>query len=340
MRQLLLFISLSLLPTLVAAQSLFPDLGGQRAGISGFQFLKIPTTARSAALAEAGMTTIADASSIYINPALTVDARKADVAFSYSSWFAQLRHLSASGVIKFSEDNALGVGIIALNTPPIDYTTELDQNTGQTFNYGDFLMSLTYGRRLTSQFSFGITGKYIRQTLASLFVNAYLFDVGLCYKVQVEKINLRIGALVQNFGNSSTPQGTATNFRLVQQGGNAVVQSNVQTSFDKIDPPTFFRLAVSLDPISTASHRLTVLSQLNHPNDNTETLTLATEYGWKELLFLRAGYQFGKDDRTMPDIGFGLQYGTGYALMRIDYAFVNFATLGGTHRITIGVGGF
>jgi hypothetical protein len=327
-------------PLALRGQSLFPDLGGQRAGISGFQFLKIPTTAQTAALAEAGMTTISDASSIYINPALAVDVKRADASFSYASWFAQLRHLSSTAVLKLSPNDALGVGVIALTTSPIDYTTEFDQNTGQTFNYGDFLTSLTYSKRLTAEFSFGVTAKYIRQTLASVYVNAYLVDVGLCYKVPVEKINLRLAALLQNFGNSSIPQGVGSNYRISLNDGNFVALPNTVTAFEKIDPPTFFRLAISLDALSNATNRLTTFLQLNHPNDNTETLTFAGEYAWREVFFLRAGYQLGKDEKNFPDVGFGVQQSIGFAKMRVDYAFVNFATLGGTHRITVGLGGF
>ncbi|MBS4028301.1 MAG: hypothetical protein KGZ58_06650, partial [Ignavibacteriales bacterium] len=48
---------------------LIPNLGGQRAGISSFQFLKIGVGARGSAMGESFIAVVNDASALYWNPA-------------------------------------------------------------------------------------------------------------------------------------------------------------------------------------------------------------------------------------------------------------------------------
>ncbi len=333
MTRFLLFLWLVVMSLGVKAQSLFPNLGGQRTGISGLQFLKIPISAEQAALAGANITTASDASAMFINPATTVEVERNSLSFSYSPWFAELRHSSASLVYKPTSDWAVGAGFIALNTPNMPVTTELNPDgTGETFAYGDISASLSIARRLTTQFSFGVTASFVQQTIASLQFRTYLIDAGVCYKIPFA--GMRLAAVFQHFGGSARTTGRA---EVVSPSLNG---TEIRDSFDDIDPPTFFRLAASIEPISTATQKLTVFTQLNHPNDNVETVSIALEYAWRDMLFLRTGYNTGREEQTFPDIGAGLRYNIGFATLRFDYAFVNFKTLGATHRLTLSLGGF
>jgi hypothetical protein len=311
-----------------SAQSLFPNLGGQRTGISGFQFLKIPVSARQAALSGTGVTTINDASAMYINPAMTVESMQSNASFNYGAWFAGLRHLSGNLVYKLSENDALGIGFVTLRTDDLPVTTAVNPDgTGETFSYGDVQASLHYSKRLTEQFSFGLNANFLQQTLGSLVARTGLIDLGVCYRIPVA--NMRIGATLQHFGNAATPSGTANVF------GIGTVQN-----FQAISPPTFFRLGFSFDALSSKLQRLTILTQLNHPNDNKETVALAAEYAFKNQFMIRAGYDFGKDEQSFPDLGVGVVQKLGAASVRVDYAFANFKTLGGTHRISVGLTAF
>jgi hypothetical protein len=60
---------LTALAALQAPAQLVPNLGGQRAGISAFQFLKIGVGARGVAMGEAFVAVVNDASALYWNPA-------------------------------------------------------------------------------------------------------------------------------------------------------------------------------------------------------------------------------------------------------------------------------
>jgi hypothetical protein len=312
----------------VSAQSLFPDLGGQRNGISGFQFLKIGVGARGEGIGEAAITTVDDATALYWNPALAVDVLRNEVSFTYGSWLVDMTHASANAVYHLTGRDALGFGIISLTSPQMERTTELSPDgTGDYFNYYDFAASLTYSRRMTEQFSFGLTARYIRESIAEIKLQTVLFDLGILYKVPFAGI--RFAATISNFGSQTTPSGMA----VVPGVGNV-------SSFSSVNPPTLFRLGFSLEPIHTSSGILTTSLVLNHPNDNSENLCVGAEYNWQNVLFLRIGYRFGVDEQNMPTLGAGLLYDARFGRFRFDYAFANFSTLGPTHRITVSVGNF
>jgi hypothetical protein len=52
-----------------------------------------------------------------------------------------------------------------------------------------------------------------------------------------------------------------------------------------------FRFGLSFNPIENEASRLTLALDLNHPNDNYETINLGLEYGYLNTLFLRTGYK-------------------------------------------------
>src|SRR4030067_1016458 len=71
---------------------LFRTLGGQRAGISTAQFLKIGVGGRASALGDAFVAISNDASALYWNPAGLVQFQDNQVMFSHNSWVVDINH--------------------------------------------------------------------------------------------------------------------------------------------------------------------------------------------------------------------------------------------------------
>ena len=78
MNQILFKFSLVFLFANSYGQSLFPVLGGQRAGTSVFSFLNIGISARAVGMGEAVVALNQDAASIYYNPCLLYTSDAAD----------------------------------------------------------------------------------------------------------------------------------------------------------------------------------------------------------------------------------------------------------------------
>ena len=132
----LLFFGL-LSPSVSQAQ-LIPLLGGQRAGISSLQFLKIGGSARAAAMAESFVAVADDASSLQYNPAGMVQFEGHEAIFTHTGWLVDLQHEFVGAVYRIDEEDAIGLSFTSLHTDDMEVRTETQPfGTGRYFSYGD-----------------------------------------------------------------------------------------------------------------------------------------------------------------------------------------------------------
>jgi hypothetical protein len=313
---------------------LVPNLGGQRSGISSFQFLKIGTEARGAGMGEAFVAVTNDISALFWNPAGLVQSSSDQAMFSHAEWLIDIQHEFAAASYHLDDNNVLGISFVSLHTDPMKITTEYQpQGTGNYFNFGDIAAGLTYSRRMTDQFSFGATVRYVRETIAELHTDAVLIDLGTYYSMGLG--TSRFSVVVTNFGNNVKPNGS------VQNG-----KGDIVTSFQDFSPPTMFKLGYAFEPYQDDDNRLTASIQLNHPNDNAENVRVGFEYEFEKTFFLRTGVKrtigeslIGKATSTAEDVSFGagVRVPLDFTIVNIDYAFTNFNELGTVHRISLAV---
>lgn len=322
------YLSLALMCLLLSegiqAQSLFPGLGDQRVGISSFTFLKIGVGARAAALGESFIAMADDATALFWNPAGVVQMGENQIVAAHTEWFADVRHEFGGVTYHLTEQDALGLSVIALYTDDMPRTTtSMPGGTGEFFGFRDLGIGLTYSRRMTNQFSFGITARYIREQLAELSMQNVVFDLGALYLTGFHTTRLAI--VVSNFGSAVGPEGSVS-----------VEGVGIVNDFEEFSPPTQFKLAFAMEPILTESHRLTASVQLNHPNDNAENFGIGLEYGWNETVYLRAGYRFNVEEQRLPSVGVGVRVPLEISTIRFDYGASNYDLLGTTHRFSLG----
>lgn len=311
---------------------LVPNLGGQRSGISSFQFLKIGADARGASMSEAVIAVTNDIASIYWNPAGLANSVNDQFLFSHAEWLVDIQHEFAAASYHLDANNIIGLSFTSLHTDPMKVTTEYQPTgTGNYFNYNDIAVGVTFARKMTDQFSFGVTVKYVRETIAELNTNAVLLDLGTFYYMGIG--SSRFSVVVNNFGGNVKPQGAVLNGKGVEV-----------TSFQDFSPPTMFRLGYAFEPWQDDDNILTASIQLNHPNDNAENIRIGFEYGYASMFFLRGGVKrtigeplLGKALSTAEDISFGtgVKFPLGFTVANVDYAFTHFNELGAVHRITL-----
>lgn len=319
----LVFLGL-LVPTSASAQ-LIPLLGGQRAGISSLQFLKIGGSARAAAMAEAFVAVADDAAALHYNPAGLVQFEGHQATFTHTGWLVDMQHEFVGAVYRIDDEDAIGVSFTSLHTEDMEIRTETQPfGTGRFFSYGDVALGLSYARRLTSQFSFGATVRYVEETIDVLKTRAFMIDLGTYYWTGLG--STRFSVAVSNFGNNVSPEGSVDLPR-----GESV------SSFQDFSPPTTFRIGFAFEPIEDDVNRLTTSIQLNHPNDNSENVALGAEYAWNELFFIRAGYKLNVDEEGLT-AGAGVNAPLSVARLGVDYSFSDFDRLGAVHRITVRLG--
>lgn len=310
---------------------IFPNLGGQRSGISALQFLKLGVGARGAAMGESFIATANDASALYWNPAGVVEVPSNSVILYHAEWLVDMKHDYAGILYRLSPADVLGLSVTSLTTDEMKVTDELHPTgNGLNFKFSDVALGVTYSRKMTDQFSFGATLKYVQETIDIVKIKAFLFDLGTYYSMGIG--SARFGVVVTNFGADVAPEGTVT-----------LLNGNQINSFQPFSPPTAFKLAVAFEPYEDELNRLTTNVQLNHPNDNAENVRLGLEYAFDRWLFLRGGVKrtigeplFG-DDRKSADLyslGAGVYIPFGFTDATFDYAYTDYGILGSVHRLS------
>jgi len=311
-----------LIATNAVNAQLIPQLGNQRAGTSSLQFLKIGAGARATGMGETFVAVSDDITALYWNPAGLMQFNNNGVHFSHTEWLVDLNHEFFGGVYRFGGNNALGLSVVSLNTPAMQKTTEFQPGgTGEYFKYGDLGIGLTFARKLTSQFSFGVTFRYVEETLAELKMRGFMFDLGTYYWTGLS--NTRFAVTISNFGPQVKPSGSVTSST-----------GEIVSNFQAFPPPTMFRIGFAYDPIDNKTNKLTTSLQLNHPNDNAENLNVGAEYSYKNFLFLRAGYKFNVESENFSG-GIGVKAPISITTASVDYSIANFKDLGFTHRVSV-----
>lgn len=325
-----LCILLVLLWTTPALAQIVPSFGGDRAGTSGFQFLKIPVDARSAALGQTVAANAFDASSLFWNPALAAQSSGLQVGFNHTAYFVDVSVQYASLLYTLNQTGiTIGASLHTLNSGDMDVTTEFQPfGTGETFEFTGVAAGLTVAQSLTDLFSYGLTAKYVRESVAGLETNTVVFDLGVFYRVG--STGAQMAVAIRNFGLDGTPEGD------IQRTVIGDITSVLEDDFESMTPPTTFLMGFTYNVFqANDQHELLLSGQLNNPNDNAENWNAGVEYTWNETLILRTGYRFGVEEYTTPSFGVGLVIPYLGPDLRFDYGFSRLDRLGSINRIGI-----
>lgn len=330
------FLSIPVIVTVCLSQSfaqLVPNLGGQRAGISAFQFLKIGVGARGVAMGESFVAVANDASALFWNPAGLVESKDNQIIASHTEYVIDISHEYLGLVYRLGDNDVVGASFSSLHMKDMEITTETQPfGTGRFFSFGDIAIGLTYSKKMTDQFSFGATVRYAEETLDVLKMRSVMVDLGTLYWTGLG--STRFAVTISNFGSDVQPKGTIAQFN------GATINS-----FQSFSLPTVFKLGVAMEPIQDEDSRLTTSLQLNHPNDNSEHFRMGIEYAYRNTLFLRGGVKrtIGQkllgEDETSPE-GFTIGAGfsaelAGFSRVNADYAYARYSELGSVHRLSV-----
>jgi hypothetical protein len=321
-----------------------PGHGFTKVGTTAGSFLKIGAGARAEGMAGAFVALADDATCLYWNPAGLVQLEGKNIAGDYTNWLAGIQHGFTGMTFRTSRNDAVGVGILYLNSGEMDVTTLSEQEgTGQTFSFSSVCLGASYARRFTDRFSFGITGKYIQEKVFDTSANTFAVDLGSIFVTDF--YGLRIGAAMLNLGGGMKLSGPG----LLLPGdpytgirGNPEVNTDLSTESWPL--PLIFKAGIALDVVGSGSaikkssfHTLTVLADGVHPGDNRETLNWGVEWELGQTLALRGGYQLNDDESTI-NFGGGIGTTLGMIRLRTDYALSGLGDLGYTHRFGVGMG--
>ena len=325
MKKLFYIIIVTTIISIEIKPQLFPVLGEQRAGISTAQFLKIGVGGRATAMGDAFVAIANDASALYWNPAGLTQFSENQVMFAHNQWVVDINHDFLGAVYHLDDGNTFGVSLISLSMDEMKVTTEYAPfGTGEYFGFNDLAIGISYSKKMTDQFSFGGTVRYIEESLDKLKMRGIMIDLGTYYWTGLG--STRFAVTVTNFGNDLAPDGEVV-----------LVGNRTNSEWQSFSPPTMFRIGFALEPYEDDENRVTTSIQLNHPNDNSENVSIGAEYVWNSMFFARAGYKINVDEQDFS-FGAGVNIPVSMANISVDYAYANFARLGSAHRFSITLG--
>ena len=188
-----------------------------------------------------------------------------------------------------------------------------------------------YGRVLSvdqDALSWGVSLKYIQQSLASYSASAVAADIGVMKPLTVASLPARAALAVRNIGTTVTFLDEGYPLPLEYTAG-------------------FFIAAKTFD----------ATLDLSLPNDNDMYWALGTQYHVHKMLALRLGYNSrqrssgtsasflsSSDQRLEAFNGMSVGFGVAVPLraqndtsLTIDYALVPNSTLGSSHKISVGL---
>jgi hypothetical protein len=320
-----------LMSPLVLAQSGIGPRNISRVGQSGWQFLKINSDARLAAMG--GVITAlpkGTAASIFSNPASLVDVKNFDLALSKVNWIADIGYQTVALAKNFGNLGVFGISFASLDYGEMDETinelsptkdSTIPMVTGETFTAGDMAAGLSYAKSVTDRLSIGGNIRYIRQEIAELSMNNWSLDFGTVYYTGFR--SLRLAMVARNFGPDAHLVGFSETY---------------QAEAYDITMPLDFRFGIAIDFFDSQNspHLLTLSIEGDHPNDGPEKYNMGINYVLKNMLFLRGGYRFNYDEEGVT-LGGGLTYMIGEYGGRLDYAYVDFGELKSVHMFSLGI---
>jgi hypothetical protein len=331
----------------------------QKAATTSMQFLKVMPCARATAMGDAYSAVATGAEAVYWNPAGLAWSNNQEISLTYINWIFDAKLYSLAYGLPLGDYGNLGLQLQYVDYGNFDETVAYSQAsdvssdypyyTGKTFKPYDYEVGISYAKKITEKFSFGLTGKYAYESLyggnatarvtnsttgladTTYTVDAnrgvFLFDAGFLYNTGFKTI--RIAASVQNFGPDIEYK-----------------SSYIDT---KYPAPLEFRLGTSADLIGKNSlfmedndNRVGVAFDLFLANDADQQEHLGLEYEFANTFALRVGYKVNYSTEGFT-FGGGVHQTLGNLRLTVDYSYGAMDAMisdytGNVHRISVGVG--
>jgi len=326
---------------------------GTRVGTTSAAFLELGFSTVGNAMGETQSFIDPDISSVYYNPASLGYLEKSEIQATYLPWILDIESSFVIGGYVHPVYGSFAFSFLQTSYGDEKVRTISSQDgTGEIFDGQDLSVALSYGRRLTSWFSFGTTFKYVSSQIWHMNASAVALDLGAIVNTSFFSWTgntgdgLNIGMSISNYGTRMQFEGLDARDILDpepdENGNYAFVPVNYETN--QWELPLIARIGVSAFPIIIDNHRIMIATDFLHANNNSEFVNFGSQYEFDSpafgKLFLRGGYKglFMEDSEFGLTLGFGVHlHYLGNNTIKFDYSFRDVGVLGGMHTYTLGL---
>ena len=315
-----------------------------KVGTNAAQFLKLEVGAKATALGGAYVAGVNDLTALYWNPAGLAKINQQSVYGTYTSLYAGIQHGYVAYGMQIGRSDYFGVHVTYLNSGEMEVTTlEFPEGTGEFFSVSDLAVGVSYARKLTDRLSVGGTAKFINETIWRETASTFGFDIGSQFDTGI--LGIKLGMAITNFSTKFKFDGPDLNIDVdtdPNYEGNPDTEARLNTQEWSL--PLVFRMGILVDIlgpnseiIKNPNHRISFSFDANDPLDHYLRFNTGLEYVYNELLAFRMGYHLNYDETTFS-AGIGLNLDINSMPLNIDYAIVNYGTLGFINQISIQLG--
>ena len=334
-----------------------------RYGTTAANFLEIGTSSNAVAMGEAYVSLADDAISAYWNPAGLANVKGFEFGLSSQEWVVGINHANFAAAVNMGKYGTISTWYTDFDYGSIEVTNVGDQDgTGEYYNANEVVASLAYGRNLVDWFSFGASLKMITSNIWHSSARATALDLGVIVKTNFfsktkdRNNGMKIGMSISNYGSKMRYDGIdLINPIDILENENGNYEDVIgQYRTESWEMPLIFRLGASIKPITNEFHTLIISADVLHPNNNSESINIGSEYSLRMIggntFFLRGGVKglgiaqsndvYVVSDLELPfsSLTFGLGYEKSIAKNKsigIDYSYQSIGLLGDVSLITI-----
>ena len=268
---------------------------GKRIGTAGALELLIPVGSRGAALNGANQASSSGLDAIYWNPAgiARSPAQTSEVMFSRLNYIADIDLTYLAAMVRFQ-----GFGVLAFSLRNLDFgdisvtTEEQTDGTGEFFSPTYITAGLSFSKIMTDRVAFGITGKFISESIMRESAQGFALDIGVQYTSG--KGGYRLGVALKNLGPNMKFDGpdleekhqpTNTEPETGPEPRRIVIQS--------FELPSTLELGVGYEFLLGEQNSLSLSGDFVNNNFSIDEIKIGTEYSLNDIIFIRGGYNIG-----------------------------------------------
>jgi len=294
---------------------------------SGYGLLDVGAGARACGMGEAFTVLGQDASALFYNPSGIgeIDANF-DLFVGATRWIADIDYLYLAAVLNAGVWGNFGFSLISPDYGEF-YGTRVVEGPGgegyedtEMLDVGAFCAGIAYAREFTDKFTIGGQVKYASQHLGE---NEFFSDVDTLGDSLYETRQNESSTMSYDFGLLFYPGFKSFAF------GMSVRNFSPRVAYEQIgfDLPLTFALGVGMDILDLfgehPDYSFNIGAEMLHPRDWQEQYNVGGEFGYKNMIFFRAGYKFNCYAQ-------GLNAGVGFNLggAKIDYSYSEYDLLG------------
>lgn len=339
-RKIVIISSFLLLLFTIAVYAGDADRVGTAAGVQ----VLVPVGARNLAMGGADIATTQGLEAIYWNPAgLSAIQNNASAQFSTMTIFNDIHVNYVAIGVKSGRFGSIGISLKAFDFGDIPLTTreDMDGISGRTYSPTFVTTGLTYSRMLTDAILVGATGKLVYESIPRASASAFAFDIGIQYRNLGQIQGLNLGLAVKNIGTNMQYSGSGLLGQATEVGTSFQDFRARQSSDDQL--PANVQLGLSYQRSFAENNTVTVSSIFQNNNLDNDLFRFGGEYGYSDLIFLRAGYLLHQNTESDAQLytftaGLGLHYKVGGTDLTFDYAFRDSQYFDGNNLFSLRIG--